>query len=283
MTHDLRGRAVIVTGSSRGIGAGIVKRLLASGAHVLGASRSGAPDLTEVAGSTGVAGATGDEGLSGSGSPSRPGELVQIQCDLLSSDAPKVVLDAALDAFGRVDGLVNNAGLLLEGACWEQSDAELDAMLAINLTAPFRLSQRIASHWLEHGTGKRSGHFAGTDSKPDRQARGVIVNVCSIESQVGWADPPQAAYAASKGGLLGLTRAMALELAPRGIRVVAVGPGAIATPMTPNGPAVTDAIPLERRLGMPEEVGDVVAFLLSDAASYITGEIVYADGGYLAA
>lgn len=235
----LNGRVVIVTGASRGIGAGIAERLLVAGARVLGVSRGGAAG--------------------------REGELVQLRYDLISDEAPETLLHAALDAFGRVDALVNNAGLLIEGACWEQPDEELDAMLALNLTAPFRLSQCVAAHWAE------------------RAQRGTIVNVCSIESRVGWADPPQAAYAASKGGLLGLTRAMALELAPRGIRVVAVGPGAIATAMTPTGDAVTDAIPLEHRLGTPEEIGDVVAFLLSDAARYITGEIVYADGGYLLA
>ena len=158
---------------------------------------------------------------------------------------------------------MNNAGVLVEGACWEQTDAELDAMVDLNVTAPFRLSQRFAAHWVEQG------------------ARAVIVNVCSIESQVAWADPPQAAYAATKGGLLGLTRALALELAPHGIRVVAVGPGAIATAMTPDTPEVTGAIPLEHRLGTPEEIGELAAFLISDAARYVTGEIVYADGGYL--
>lgn len=246
--QSLDGRVVVVTGSSRGIGAGIVKRLLANGANVLGISRTAEGRTAE-------------------------GRFVQIECDLLSADSPDTVLDAALGAFGRIDALVNNAGLLIEGACWEQPDAELDEMLAVNLTAPFRLSQRLAAHWLQ----MQEREAAGTDG------RGAIVNVCSIESHVGWADPPQAAYAASKGGLLGLTRAMALELAPRGIRVVAVGPGAIATGMTPTAPAVTEAIPLEHRLGTPEEIGDVVAFLLSDAARYVTGEIVYADGGYLLA
>lgn len=268
MTAELRGRVVVVTGSSRGIGAGIVGRLLGAGACVLGVSRSGAADRSE--------GAGGDD-------PADAGELVPIQCDLLSPDAPETVLDAALDAFGRVDALVNNAGLLLEGACWEQSDDDLDEMLALNLTAPFRLSQRLAAHWLQMGAGIRDGSSPSAQPDGGRRARGAIVNVCSIESHVGWADPPQAAYAASKGGLLGLTRAMALELAPHRIRVVAVGPGAIATSMTPSDPEVTEAIPLEHRVGTPEEIGDVVAFLISDAASYITGEIVYADGGYLVA
>jgi NAD(P)-dependent dehydrogenase (short-subunit alcohol dehydrogenase family) len=191
------------------------------------------------------------------------GEAVRLTCDLTERNAPERVLAAALDACGRVDALVNNAGLLLEGNCWEQADEDVDAMVALNLTVPFLLSGAVAGHWVK-----------------EKQV-GTIVNVCSIESRVGWADPPQAAYAATKGGLLGLTRAQALELAPHGIRAVAVGPGAIATAMTPEMPESEKAIPLGGRPGTPEDVGDVVAFLLSDAARYVTGEIVYVDGGYL--
>jgi glucose 1-dehydrogenase len=240
MTAALEGKVVVVTGASRGIGAGIADRLIAVGAKVLGVSRT-------------AGGGGGDDAF------------VQVEYDLLARGVPDRVMRAALDAFGRVDALVNNAGVLIEGACWEQDDAEFDAMVELNLTLPFCLSQRFASHWVEQGVG------------------GVIVNVCSIESQVGWASPPQAAYAATKGGLLGLTRAAALELAPHGIRVVAVGPGAVATAMTPDSDEVKDAVPLEHRLGTPEEIGELTAFLISDAARYITGEIVYADGGYLLA
>jgi NAD(P)-dependent dehydrogenase (short-subunit alcohol dehydrogenase family) len=223
----------IVTGASRGIGEGIARRLTAAGMQVFGVSRS-------------------------------PGEAVHLQCDLTEPDVPaELVLAAALEAYGRVDALVNNAGLLLEGNCWEQPDEDIDAMVALNLTVPFQLSQAVAGHWVKEGV------------------EGTIVNVCSIESQVGWADPPQAAYAATKGGLLGLTRAQALELAPHGIRVVAVGPGPIATTMTPEMPELEQAIPLGGRPGRPQDVGDVVAFLISDAARYMTGEIVYVDGGYL--
>lgn len=238
MTADLEGKVVVVTGTSRGIGAGIAARLIATGAKVLGVSRTSAGTLDNDA-------------------------FAQIECDLLSHNMPETVLRAALDNFARVDALVNNAGVLIEGACWEQADAELDAMVELNLTAPFRLSQRLAAHWVE------------------QRARGVIVNVCSVEAQVAWTKPPQAAYATTKGGLLGLTRTMALELAPYGIRVAAVGPGIIATAMTPATGEGNDAIPLGQRLGTPEEIGELTAFLISDAARYITGEIVYADGGYL--
>jgi NAD(P)-dependent dehydrogenase (short-subunit alcohol dehydrogenase family) len=238
MNAALDGRVVVVTGTSRGIGAGIVERLIATGAKVLGVSRTRAGDARD------------------------DGTFAQVECDLRSRDMPETVLRGALDAFGRVDALVNNAGVLIEGACWEQSDAELDEMVELNLTAPFRLSQRLATHWVEQGAGA------------------VIVNICSVESEVAWTTPPQAAYAMTKGGLLGLTRAMALELAPYEIRVVAVGPGVIATAMTPDTEK-TDAIPLGHRFGTPEEIGELTAFLVSDAASYITGEIVYADGGYL--
>jgi 2-deoxy-D-gluconate 3-dehydrogenase len=225
-------RVAIVTGASRGIGQGIAERLTAAGWRVFGVSRS-------------------------------PGQAVGLQCDLTEPDAPERVLTAALRACGRVDALVNNAGLLLEGDCWEQPDEDVDAMIAINLTVPFLLAQTVAGHWVKEG------------------AAGTIVNVCSIESQVGWATPPQAAYAATKGGLLGLTRAQALELAPHGIRAVAVGPGPIATAMTPDMPKSERVIPLGGRPGTPRDVGDVVAFLVSDAARYVTGEIVYVDGGYL--
>jgi 2-deoxy-D-gluconate 3-dehydrogenase len=222
----------IVTGASRGIGQGIAERLIAASWWPFGVSRT-------------------------------PGRMVAFECDLTAPGAPEQVLAAVLRTCGRVDALVNNAGLLLEGDCWRQSDTDVEAMLAINLTVPFLLSQAVAAHWVKE------------------RVAGTIVNVCSIESQVGWADPPQAAYAATKGGLLGLTRAQALELAPHGIRAVAVGPGAIATAMTPDMPELEQAIPLGGRPGTPEDVGDVVAFLISDAARYVTGEIVYVDGGYL--
>lgn len=246
----------IVTGTSRGIGLGIARRLSAAGTCVFGVARS-------------------------------PGEAVQMQCDLTEPGVAERVLAAALDAHGRVDALVNNAGLLLEDDCRAQPDADVEAMVALNLTAPFLLVQAVARHWV--GGARRGSsegltreHHAEDRTSAMGAAAGTIVNVCSVESQVGWARPPHAVYAATKGGLLGLTRALALELAPHGIRVVAIGPGPTATAMTPEMPELATAIPLGGRPATLDEIGDVVAFLTSDAARYMTGEIVYVDGGYLA-
>jgi NAD(P)-dependent dehydrogenase (short-subunit alcohol dehydrogenase family) len=231
--HD--GTVVAITGTSRGIGAGIVDHLVGEGALVIGLSR----------GET----------------PAREG-YTHVRGDL-AADPPERLLEAALAAHGRVDALVNNAGAQHNAACWEQTDAEFDDMLEINLTAPFLLSQAFARHWVEGG------------------APGVVVNVCSIESQVIWPSPAQSGYATTKGGLLGLTRSMAFDLAAHGVRVVAVGPGAIETEMSPEDRSYGARIPLGHAAGTPRDVAGAVSFLISEDAAYVTGEIVYVDGGYL--
>lgn len=242
MSHaspPLAGRVVVVTGTSRGIGVGLVRGLAEAGARVVGASRS-EPEWEP------------------------PGDDVyaHLRHDVVA-DPPQALLAAALERFGRVDGLVNNAAIEHYGDCWSQSDEELDEMLAVNLTAPFALSQEVARHWVEHG-------------EP-----GAIVNICSVEAEVGWPEPGQAAYAVTKGGLLGVTRALALDLARHGIRVVAIGPGAIETEMAPGDRSYAKRIPLGRAPGTPEDVAGAAVYLLSDAASYVTGQILYVDGGYL--
>jgi NAD(P)-dependent dehydrogenase (short-subunit alcohol dehydrogenase family) len=234
----LEGRAYVVTGASRGIGCAIASRLSALGADVLAVSRGGsAPEPVA-------------------------GGIVSQRVDLREADAPGQVLVAALEAFGHVDGLVNNAGVIHFADCWLHGDAEWDDLFATNLTAPFRLSQAFARRWIELGQ------------------EAAIVNVGSIESEV--AIERQAGYAATKGGMLGLTRTMALELAPYGIRVNALGPGVIATEMSDTMlETVRQRIPLGR-LGTSSEIGDVVGFLLSDLARYVTGAMLFADGGYTA-
>ncbi|MYA40214.1 MAG: SDR family oxidoreductase [Gemmatimonadetes bacterium] len=237
---SLSGQVVVVTGTSQGIGAGIAAAIVDAGASVVGVSRRPIAPRDLDAGS-----------------------FLAVKADVTSDGGPETALASALDHFGRVDALVNNAGIHRSAPCWEQSDGDFDTMFDVNVTAPFRFSQRFARHWVHN------------------KQRAVILNVCSVESDIGWLDPPQAVYAATKGALLGLTRAFALDLSGHGIRCVAVGPGAIDTGMSEDDRSETEArIPLDNRYGSPGEIGDAAVFLLSDAARYITGEILYVDGGY---
>ena len=237
---SLSGQVVVVTGTSQGIGAGIAAAIVDAGARVVGVSRR----------------AIAPPGLGAR-------SFLAVEADVTSDGGPETALAGALDHFGRVDALVNNAGIHRSAPCWEQSDDDFDDMFDVNVTAPFRFSQRFAQHWVHN------------------QQRAVILNLCSVESDIGWRDPPQAVYAATKGALLGLTRALALDLSRHGIRCVAVGPGAIDTGMSEDDRSETEArIPLDNRYGSPGEIGDAAVFLLSDAARYITGEILYVDGGY---
>ena len=237
---SLSGQVVVVTGTSQGIGAGIAAAIVEAGASVVGVSRR----------------PIAPRGLGA-------GSFLAVEADVIADGGPETALARALDRFGRVDALVNNAGIHRSAPCWEQPDEDFDAMFEVNVTAPFRFSQRFAQHWVHN------------------QQRAVILNVCSVESDIGWLEPPQAVYAATKGALLGLTRALALDLSRHGIRCVAVGPGAIDTGMSEDDRSETEArIPLDHRYGSPGEIGDAAVFLLSDAARYITGEILYVDGGY---
>ncbi len=175
------------------------------------------------------------------------------------------LMDATLDRWGQVDILVNNAGLLGRVPLLDLTDAQWDRMMAVNVRGPFLCSQAVARLWIEGGRG------------------GAIVNIASIESAVAFAE--QVHYATSKGGVLMMTRALALDLARYGIRVNAIGPGTVDSGRgafdDPERRARYEArIPL-RRVGLPRDIANAALFLVSDEAAYITGEIVYVDGGYL--
>jgi 2-dehydro-3-deoxy-D-gluconate 5-dehydrogenase len=182
--------------------------------------------------------------------------------DVCAEDAPEKIVEGARSSFGALDGLVNNAGVIHHVDCWEHGDAEWDELFETNLTAPFRLSQEVVRHWL------------------GAETPGVILNMASIESEV--ACPRQAGYAATKGGIVGMTRSMAVDLSSRGIRVVALGPGYIDTEQATVDPdEPEEAIPAGRT-GKPDDVAGAALFLLSDLARYVTGTTLYVDGGYLA-
>lgn len=241
---SLSGRTALVTGASRGIGRATALALDRSGARVALVARS-ADALTEVA-----AGLANDP--------------VVITADLAGEHAPVAVAAAALTAFGVVDVLVNNAAVAVRQPAVDLTVSTVDALLQVNVRSLLLLSARLIPAMVEAGGGS-------------------IVNVSSISGLRG--TPRRAAYAASKSAVDGMTRALAQEYGPAGIRVNAVAPGIVDTDLWAYNkqlPGVveqtTQHIPL-RRWGTPEEVADVIVFLASDAARYVTAQTLGVDGG----
>ena len=241
---DLTGRAAIVTGASRGIGRAIARRLAAAGATVVAGARADHAD--SVAREIEAAGGT----------------AVGVTLDVTDSESVAGVARATLDRFGRIDVLVNNAGIVRDQLLMRMKRSEWDAVVATNLTAAFLCCQSVLRPML-------------------KQRSGRIINIGSVVGQSG--NPGQANYAASKAGLIGFSRSLAQEVASRGITVNVVAPGMIDTDMTAAldqraRDALRARIPMGR-LGAPEDVGAAVCFLASDEASYITGQVVSVNGG----
>ena len=194
-------------------------------------------------------------------------DTIAIICDMADPDQINAMFDQIEADHGGITTLVNNAGVAMPGDFLETSLENFQKVIDINLTATFLSTQRAAKSMIAH---KNSGS---------------VVNMSSINAQV--AIPQIPAYCASKGGVMQLTKATALALAPHNIRVNAVGPGSIDTAMLAGVNANPDAMKMVmsrtpmQRLGSAREIGDVVAFLASEKASYITGETIYVDGGRL--
>ncbi|WP_454197317.1 SDR family NAD(P)-dependent oxidoreductase [Nocardia sp. Marseille-Q1738] len=249
--NALAGRCAIVTGSSSGIGKAIATRLAAAGARIVVNSR----DQTRATATAAKLVAAGHE-------------AVGVGADVSTADGAQRLIDVAADAYGSVDILVNNAGIPLVRKADEISAGEWGQLIATNLTGPFLCAQAAARVMLP-------------------QRRGVIVNVSSILGATSI--PGRSAYSTAKHGLDGLTQALAVEWADRGVRVVSVNPGYVATglvreTMAAGGYSAADIVrrtPLGR-LAEPEEIAEVVAFLASPAAAYITGIQLPVDGGWLA-
>lgn len=241
----MHGRVAVVTGASRGIGRACARALGDAGARVALVSRSPAA----------LADSTKDV----------VGAELTVAADLAVQGSAQLVAEQVFDHFdGEVDVLVNNAGAVLNRRTVRLRDDDVDGLLNLNVRAALMLSSAMAPSMLERGAGS-------------------IVNVGSINGLIGL--PFSAAYAASKSALDGLTRACAAEWGPFGIRVNSVCPGVIATDMWADGrsqPGVDEHVAQQvalRRWGTPEDVADVVLFLASDAARYVTAQILAVDGG----
>lgn len=241
---DLRGRVAFVTGASRGIGKAIALRLAAAGAQVAACAR--ADHARAVADEIAAAG----------------GAAQALSADVTDGGALAAAVRAALERFERIDVLVNNAGVVRDQLLMRMKPAEWDTVLATNLTAAFTCTQAVLRPML-------------------KQRWGRVISIGSVVGQSG--NPGQANYAASKAGLIGFSKALACEVAARGVTVNVVAPGFIETDMTAQlGAAARDAL-AERipagRLGRPADVAAAVCFLASDEASYITGQVVGVNGG----
>jgi glucose 1-dehydrogenase len=247
----LNGKVAIVTGGNSGIGQSIVLALAEQGANVV-IDYVANPKATEEL----------EAKLAALGERS-----IGVEADVSKIADLQRLIDTAVKEFGRLDVMVNNAGIETRTSVLDTTEQQYEKVLDINLKSAFFGTQLAAKQMIAQGGGGR------------------IINMSSVHED--WPMPGNAAYCLSKGGMRMLTRTAGVELGPNNVQVIGVGPGAVETPInvsTMNDPAkmktLDTAIPLGR-MARPEEIGDLVAFLASDAASYLTGATIFVDGGLM--
>jgi len=248
---QLKDKAAIVTGGNSGIGEAIVKRLAQEGASVV-IDYVARPDAT----------ADLVKDITSAG-----GKAIGVEADVSKPSDIQSLIDAAVREFGRLDIMVNNAGIEKRHSLIESDEDAFDTVMAVDMKSAFFGTQLAAKQFIAQGGG------------------GVVVNISSVHED--WPMPGNIAYCVAKGGMRMLTRTAGVELGPQGIRVVNVAPGAVATPInteTLNDPderkKLEDAIPLGK-VADPSEIGDAVLFVASDAGRYLTATTVFVDGGIM--
>jgi len=252
---DLTGKKALVTGASRGIGQGIALALARQGADVAVNYRSSRERAEAVVAEIKKSGR----------------DSFSVQADVSKKEEVERMVKEVAERFGRIDVLVNNAGIAIFKSFDQLEEEDWDQTLAVNLKSQFLCAKAVVPIMEKQGWGR-------------------IINIASIASGgVGVGFLNLAHYCASKGGVIALTEELALELSPKGITVNAIGPGVIDTDMTAslkNDPKTLNGLLARiarRRLGKPEDIGAAAAFLASNEADYITGAVLYVDGGWLAA
>ncbi|HCI60359.1 MAG TPA: 3-oxoacyl-[acyl-carrier-protein] reductase [Ruminococcus sp.] len=243
---DFTNKTAVVTGGSRGIGLAIATKLAQGGANIA---------ILYV----------GDEseGIKAKEELSQYGTKVeQYFCDVSDFEASQKVVEQVIEEFGGIDFLINNAGITRDKLILNMDEKDFDAVIGVNLKGTFNMIKHTYKHFMK----KRFGRIVSTSS------------IVGLNGNAG-----QANYSASKAGIIGLTKSVAKELAGRGVTANAVAPGYIGTDMTNVlSDKVKDAMKAQipaKRIGTPEDVANVVAFLCSDEASYVTGEVIRVDGG----